>query len=123
MWPARVYYDGACAICAATAQRLRTADTHGRLRWIDITGPAFDAAVEGVDPAAAQQAMHVRLGDGPIVAGADAVLVLAEALPSLRALRWLGRLPGFRRLAGPAYAWFARHRYALTGRCEAQANQ
>lgn len=116
-WPARIYYDGACPICVTSIARFHRADVHRRLRFTDIAGPDFDPAAVGIDPERIRQAMHARLADGRTVSGPDALLVVAAAIPSLWLLRWLGRVPGFRYIAGPLYRWLARHRYALSAAC------
>jgi predicted DCC family thiol-disulfide oxidoreductase YuxK len=116
-WPARVYYDGTCRLCMATVDRLTRADTERRLRLIDFTSGGFDARGEGLNEAALRDAMHVKLADGTVSTGADAMLVVADALPSWWALRALGGVPGMRMLARPIYRWVARNRYALAGRC------
>ena len=116
-WPARIYYDGACPVCRASAASIQSRDKHQRLRLVDIATEEFSPQIEGITPVGVRQELHVKLAGGQILVGIDALFVIAEALPSLAILRWLGWLPGVRFLGRPFYRWFAAHRYALTGSC------
>jgi predicted DCC family thiol-disulfide oxidoreductase YuxK len=104
-------------MCLATVARVRRQDRRGRLVLVDSMAPGFDVDREGMRGRALDEAMHVRFADGTIAAGADAVLAIADAIPSLWLLRLAGRVPGFRLVARPLYAWVARNRYRVTGRC------
>ena len=116
-WPARLYYDGACPACRASASAIQSRDRFERLHLVDIAAEGFSAETEGVSRARVEQELHVKLADGRVVAGVDALFVVADALPSLRALRWLGRVPGVRAAGRPVYRWLAARRYKLTGTC------
>ncbi|MBF84315.1 MAG: hypothetical protein CL489_07520 [Acidobacteria bacterium] len=116
-WPARIYYDGACPACRASASAIHSRDRFGRLRLVDIAAKGFSAEAEGVLSLRVERELHAKLADGRIVTGIDALFVVADALPSLAALRWLGRLPGVRAIGQPLYQWFATRRYTLTGNC------
>jgi predicted DCC family thiol-disulfide oxidoreductase YuxK len=48
----RVYYDGLCPLCSREIAYYRIKDRPNLIDWIDITGEGFDAAAEGLDPAA-----------------------------------------------------------------------
>ncbi|HCH36748.1 MAG: DUF393 domain-containing protein [Acidobacteriota bacterium] len=119
-WPARIYYDGACPACRASASAIQSADWFGRLHLVDIAAEGFSAEAEGVSPARVAQELHAKLASGHVVAGIDALFIVADALPSLIFLRWLGRLPGVRVISQPLYLWFAARRYTLTGSCPRQ---
>ena len=116
-WPARIYYDGACPACRASADAIRGRDTRARLLLVDIAADGFSAEAEGVSPARVEQELHAKLADGRVLAGVDALFVVADALPSLAALRWLGWIPGVRAIGRPLYRWVAARRYLLTGSC------
>ena len=116
-WPARIYYDGACQACRASADAIRTRDRRARIQLVDIAADSFSAEAEGVSAARVEQELHARLADGRLLSGVDALFVIADALPSLALLRWLGRVPGVRALGRPVYRWLAARRYALTGAC------
>ena len=116
-WPARLYYDGACPACRASAVAIRSRDRFERLHLVDIAAEGFSAETEGVSRARVEQELHMKLADGRVVAGIDALFVVADALPSLRALRWLGRVPGVRAAGRLVYRWLAARRYKLIGTC------
>ena len=106
---ATLIFDGRCRLCR---------DAVDLLRWLD-RGRAFAcvpfqdrAAVEavGISPAALATALHVRLPDGRVFVGADAV---REVLRRLRGTRWLARawdVPGAGALARRVYAHVAARR-------------
>lgn len=87
-------------------------NTAGRLRFVDIATPGFDAAALGVRQADLMALLHVQDPAGRWLIGVPAVqAIYAEVGP-----RWLARAllsPLVLRLATPAYAWLARHRYHL----------
>lgn len=87
-----VYYDGLCQLCSREMQYF-----HGvrgateQIAFVDYTEPGFDPRAEGLDREALDRWMHVRLPDGRVVVGADAVIAFWSAVPGWS---WLGRLAG-----------------------------
>ena len=47
IYPLEFLYDGDCRICMFDVVRLRRADKLGRLHFIDVSAPGFDAAGYG----------------------------------------------------------------------------
>ncbi len=46
--PATVFYDGACPLCRSEMGVLMRDNQAGRLRFVDISGPGFDATARSV---------------------------------------------------------------------------
>lgn len=112
-----LFYDGACPLCAREARALRRLDRRERLKLTDLAAPGFDAAGTGVPMERLLARIHGRLPDGTIVEGVEVFRKAYEAV-GLRLLVAPTRLPGVSWLLDRAYAWFARNRLRLTGRCE-----
>lgn len=111
-----LFYDGACPLCAREARALQRLDRRGRLTLTDIAAPGFDAAATGVPMEALMARIHGRLPDGSLVEGVE-VFRRAYAAVGFGPLAAFTRLPGVSGLLDLAYAWFARNRLRLTGRC------
>ena len=114
-----VYYDGACPMCAREIAMLRRFDHVGRIRFVDISAPRFDADAVGVSPEALMARIHGRLPDGTLIDGVEVFRRLYTAVGFGPAVA-LTRLPGVAQLLDAAYAGFARRRLRLGGRCDAQ---
>lgn len=114
------YYDGACPLCVREVRLLRRLDTRGRLRFVDIAAPGFDAASVGVSREALMDRIHGRLADGTLVEGVEVFRRLYAAV-GFGALVAPTRLPGVRQMLDLAYRWFAKNRLRLTGRCAGDA--
>ena len=112
-----LFYDGACPLCSREARALRRLDRRGRLQLTDLAAPGFDPAGTGIPMERLLARIHGRLPDGTIVEGVEVFRKAYEAV-GLRLLVAPTRLPGISYLLDRAYAWFARNRLRLTGRCE-----
>ena len=75
-WPARIYYDGACPVCRASAASIQSRDKHQRLQLVDIASDGFSPSIEGIAPVGVRQELHVKLAGGQILVGIDALLSL-----------------------------------------------
>ena len=115
-----VYYDGACPMCAREISMLRRLDRAGRIRFVDISAPGFDANAVGVSHDALMARIHGRLPDGTLIDGVEVFRRLYTAV-GFGPVVALTRLPGVTQLLDAAYAGFARRRLRLGGRCDAQA--
>jgi predicted DCC family thiol-disulfide oxidoreductase YuxK len=114
-------YDGECPLCAREIAGLRRLDRgRGRLRFVDIAAPGFDASRYGRTRAELMARIHGALPDGRLVEGME-VFRRAYAAVGLGWLLAPTRWPGLRRVADAAYRWFARNRLRLTGRSDACA--
>lgn len=106
--PAEVFFDGACPVCRAEMDLWRGAEALAGTKWRDVAGA--DAPPEGVSREAALARFHVRLGDGRVVAGAQAFLALFKANRRLRPVAALLDRQPFLLLLDAAYWAFLRLR-------------
>ena len=113
-----VYYDGACPMCAREIAMLRRLDRQGRIRFVDIAAPGFDATALGTTQGALMARIHGRLPDGTLIDGVEVFRRLYAAVGFGPAVA-LTRLPGVSQALDVAYDWFAKRRLRLGGRCEA----
>lgn len=119
--PTLVFYDGACPVCSAEMTMLRRWDDAGRLTLIDIAVPDFDAAAWPVSLAAMNAALHIRLPDGTWQKGMAATRHLYRAVGRGWMLAFTG-WPLLARMFDRFYAWFARHRIAISTRLGMRIN-
>jgi predicted DCC family thiol-disulfide oxidoreductase YuxK len=107
-----VLFDADCGLCSACAARLRCLDRSRRLRLIPLqeasmAGDVTASLAARVDLSAA---LTVVDAGGQVTAGGEAMLRIAEHLPGLAWLAWLGRRRLVRPFVEPVYALVARHR-------------
>lgn len=117
-WQVEVFYDGDCPLCMREMRMLMRRDRRGAILFTDIAADGFDAAAPGLDRAALMQKIHGRLPTGEILEGVEVFRRLYAAVGFGRLVR-LSRAPGVAWLLDRVYAWFAKNRLRLTGRCEA----
>jgi predicted DCC family thiol-disulfide oxidoreductase YuxK len=113
-----VFYDGACPMCSREIAMLRRLDGRGRIRFVDIAAPGFDAATLGTTQERLMARIHGRLPDGTLIDGVEVFRRLYGAV-GFGPLVALTRLPGIGRVLDLAYDGFARRRLRLAGRCDA----
>ena len=116
-WEIEAYFDGACPLCVREMALLRRLDRSGRVRFVDIAAPGFDAAAVGIPWRDLMDRIHGRLPDGRVVEGVEVFRRIYAALGWSRLVA-ATRLPGVRQALDVAYRLFARNRLRLTGRCE-----
>lgn len=116
-WDIEVFHDGACPMCAREIAMLRRLDRRGRVRFVDIAAPEFDAATVGASHDALMARIHGRLPDGTLIDGVEVFRRLYGAV-GLGPVVALTRLPGISQALDVAYDWFARRRLRIGGRCE-----
>lgn len=104
-------YDGQCALCRASAERVRRADRRRRLALLDLNDAGVASRFPQVDPAKARALMQVVDERGRVSSGVDAWARAGAELPGWRAVAWLLRLPGLHWLGAQVYGWVARNRY------------
>jgi predicted DCC family thiol-disulfide oxidoreductase YuxK len=113
--PLTVSYDAECALCRSAVRRLAKLDAHERLTLVPFQDLApGDELTDTPRPAELAGALHVRRPDGSWLSGGQAVLEVAAAVPRLRPIAALGRLPIVNRLVDPLYRIVARHRHRLS---------
>ena len=84
-----VYFDGACHLCSREIEHYRRKDKEGRLAFVDIADPHFDARREGLDPQEVHREMHVKLASGEVK---KAVLAFTSIWRELPGYGWLSPL-------------------------------
>jgi predicted DCC family thiol-disulfide oxidoreductase YuxK len=105
---AEVVYDDDCPLCRLAVAWVADQDATGAFAFLPLSArPDI-----GVPPERLSQALHVRLADGRVLAGAEAVAAILARLPRRRGLAALARLPG----APWLYRVVARHRHLLLRR-------
>lgn len=104
-----VWYDGGCPLCAREIALMRRLDRRGRLTFIDLA--LADTACPR-DRQVMLARLHAR-ESGRLLDGAAAFAAMWRAIPLLRPLGELARLPGALWLLERAYRAFLRVRPAL----------
>src|SRR6266700_6340460 len=84
-YPLTLFYDAACPVCALEMDHLRERDRHGRLIFIDIGAPGFDAAAHGTTLAAMNAQIHAKRPDGSMLIGVEVLRLAYDAV----GLGWL----------------------------------
>ncbi len=112
-----VYFDGACPLCAREIALLRRLDFAGAITFTDIASSSFDPASLGLSRERLMARIHGRAPSGELIEGVEVFRQLYEAVGLGPAVA-LTRLPGVSRGLDLAYAWFARNRLRITGRCD-----
>ena len=100
-----VLYDDACGMCLRTVDRLRP--------LLEPRGFRFDPFPDGVE----KIEMKLRLADGHVIGGADAVVAMARAVWWLRPFTFVTRLPGAMPLLRRGYRKVAANRHCISGAC------
>jgi len=109
-----LFYDAACPVCSLEMDHLRERDVAGRLVFVDIGAPGFDAAAHGATLQAMNAEIHAKRPDGSMLKGVEVLRLAYEAVGLgwvLRASAWPVLRPAF----DVAYRAFARHRIAISG--------
>jgi predicted DCC family thiol-disulfide oxidoreductase YuxK len=112
-YPLTLLFDAACPVCSLEMDNLRERNSAGRLAFVDITAPGFDAEAYGSTLNELNARIHAVRPDGSHLVGLEA---LREAYAAV-GLAWVLRataLAALRPLADAAYALFARHRRPIS---------
>ncbi len=113
LYPLTLLYDAACPVCSLEMDNLRARDAGGRLVFVDISAPGFDAGRFGFAHAAVDAQLHAIRADGTVAIGVEALRLAYGAV----GLGWLLRPTGWGPLR-PAfdlgYRAFARHRRRIS---------
>src|SRR5438045_3005059 len=70
-YPLTLFYDGACPVCSLEMDHLRERSRDGRLVFVDIAAPGFDAARYGATLDAMHAEIHGLLPDGALPRGVE----------------------------------------------------
>lgn len=116
--PPVIVYDGACAYCRRQVAWIQKKAAPGAFEYL----PRQDASVEARFPRLAEQdfntGLRLVMPDATILVGADAVYAIARRLSGWRLVALLYRVPGLYWFFRQVYAWIARNRSRLAGRCD-----
>jgi predicted DCC family thiol-disulfide oxidoreductase YuxK len=118
-FPLRIFYDGACSVCATEIERYGRMDREGRLILVDISAPDFDPAPLGITRDEFMYQMHAIDRSGTVYRNVEAFWAIWQAFPSSTLLGLLGAfisLPVVNRIARLCYKGFARIRKYLPKR-------
>ena len=108
-----VWFDGGCPLCRREIALFRRLDRRGAIRFEDISTQAIDCPV---DRAQLLARFHAQERGQPIVSGAAAFAAMWRAIPLLRPLGELARLPVLLWALERAYLGFLRIRPGLQRR-------
>lgn len=111
-----VFYDGECPLCMREIRMLQRLDRAGRIGFVDIAHPEFDARSVGVAWGTLMERIHGRLPDGTLIEGVEVFRRLYAAV-GFRRLVAMSRWPLVSQMFDLAYLVFAKNRLRLTGRC------
>lgn len=109
-----VWFDGACPLCQREIALLQRLDRRGAVAFVDL---ADGATACPLDRETMLARFHARIGDGPLLVGADAFAAVWRAIPLTRPLGLIARWPPCAALLARAYEWFLRHRPRLQALC------
>lgn len=110
-YPMTLFFDGGCPLCVREMRALRRRDLAARLRFLDVRAPGFERP-DDTSMDELLTAIHARTAEGRLVAGVETVRLAYEAV----GLGWVLAPTAWRPLRGAserAYAWLARHRFAV----------
>lgn len=112
-FPLKIFYDGACSVCAGEIEHYRRKDQGGLLLPVDISAADFDPQTYGIPMSAFMFELHAIDREGTVYRGVDAFWAIWRAFPGsplFRALGTLVTLPILRSFARLGYRGFARIR-------------
>jgi predicted DCC family thiol-disulfide oxidoreductase YuxK len=115
--PAAVFYDAQCTFCVKTARRFERVLARRRLELMPLQTPGACASF-GIRDDRLLDEMRLRLQDGTVFGGANAVVEIARRIWWAWPLWALSRLPGAMWPMRAAYRWVANHRSCADGVCE-----
>jgi predicted DCC family thiol-disulfide oxidoreductase YuxK len=111
-----VFYDADCGFCVAAVTRVQ--HVLARRRFTLVPLQAADAQRRlGVDERHLLDELRLRMEDGRVFGGAEAVMQIARRIWWAWPLWALSRFPGAMRPMDAAYKWFARRRGCVSRSC------
>ena len=113
---AGVFYDADCGFCVTAARRFERVLARRRLELVPLQTPDAGARL-GVRDDRLLDEMRLRLQNGTVFGGADAVAEIARRIWWAWPLWALSRVPGAMRPMRATYGWVARHRSCANGAC------
>lgn len=118
----KVFYDGACGLCAKEILHYQKIAPTGRFDWVDVMQTPEKLENTGLTQVDALMALYAQDAQGQLHKGVDAFLIIWANLRRWRLLVPLVKLPGVYQLAGWVYKHFAKWRFKRLAHCQ-MANQ
>ena len=112
-YPLTLLYDASCPVCSLEMDHLRERNTAGRLVFVNIAAPEFDASVYGATLAQMNAEIHGVRPDGGLLRGIE-VLRLAYAAVGLAWVMQATGWPVLRPAFDLGYRLFAKHRMRIS---------
>jgi len=112
-YPLTLFYDAGCPVCALEMDHLRERNRDGRLRFVDISAPGFNATPYGVTAAAMDAEIHGQGPDGTMLRGVEVLRLAYDAV----GLGWVMQPTGWtplRPFFDVCYRVFARRRRGIS---------
>jgi predicted DCC family thiol-disulfide oxidoreductase YuxK len=119
LFPIRIFYDGACSVCATEIEHYLRQDHGGKLLAIDISTPQFDYSSYGITLDEFMYELHVIDQKGEVYRGVYAFWAIWKAFPTISLYGFMGALvtaPVLNQVARLSYKVFARIRPYLPKR-------
>jgi predicted DCC family thiol-disulfide oxidoreductase YuxK len=114
---AGVFYDAECQFCVNAIRRFERGLVRRGFELLPLQTPGAGAAL-GVPDVELLDEMRLRLEDGRVYGGAEAIMQIARRMWWAWPLWALSRLPGAMRPMDAMYKWFARRRGCVNGACQ-----
>jgi len=108
-YPLTLFYDAACPVCSLEMDHLRERNRDGKLVFVDISAPGFDATAHGASAAEMDAEIHGLRADGSMIRGIEVLRLAYAAVGIGWVLRPTGWTP-LKPLFDAGYRVFARHR-------------
>lgn len=102
-----VWFDGACPLCAREMALMRRLDGQGAIDFVGVSSPGADCPIDRAELLAR---FHAREAGGPMLSGAAAFAAMWRAVPLLRPLGLIAKVPPALWLLERAYRLFLRVR-------------
>ena len=113
-----IIYDGQYRFCLKQVDRIRGRDTAGVFDYRPRQDPGLDERFPQITHGDFNTGLRLIERDGSVHVGADGFYHIARRLPRVQLLAWLYRVPGLKQVFRGMYAWVAKNRYKLAGKCE-----
>jgi predicted DCC family thiol-disulfide oxidoreductase YuxK len=111
----KVFYDGACGLCAKEIRHYELIAPQGIFHWVDISKDSHEFESLGFKRTNGLKALHVVDDKGQLHIGVDAFITIWKRLDGWKILGFLIELPVVKQLTGLVYRYFAKWRFIRMG--------
>lgn len=118
-----VFYDGACGLCSKEINYYRSIAPHGVFDWQDVTVSTVSLDKAGIKLTDALMQLHAIDGDGHMLKGVDAFVIMWKHLGHWKWLGFLVGLPVVRSTAQVLYRHFCTWRFKRLPHCQIAAER